>query len=89
MLLYFSALYLGIILFKFVFFQWDKSCPKGLTDEKSLSIIIKKIGKLCCPKCGKELKHMHYYRKHVQWCGREVDMPDHSISLYSNISFNL
>ncbi|XP_076083039.1 uncharacterized protein LOC143054060 [Mytilus galloprovincialis] len=50
---------------------WDKSCPKGLTDEKSLSIIVKKIGKLCCPKCGKELKHMHYYRKHVQWCGRE------------------
>ncbi|CAC5384922.1 GTF3C2 [Mytilus coruscus] len=50
---------------------WDKSCPEGLTDEKSLAIIIKKIGKLCCPKCGKELKHMHYYRKHVQWCGRE------------------
>ncbi|GAB1610646.1 uncharacterized protein LOC115223707 [Argonauta hians] len=53
---------------------WTKDCPEGSADNKSLKNIMKKLGKLNCPQCGKEVRNFQYYQFHIEWCGREDEV---------------
>ncbi|KAL5014991.1 hypothetical protein ScPMuIL_009261 [Solemya velum] len=53
---------------------WTKSCPEGSMEHAALMTVIRKTGKLHCPKCNKELHFLHYYYNHLSWCGRENEM---------------
>ncbi|KAJ8311850.1 hypothetical protein KUTeg_010596 [Tegillarca granosa] len=55
---------------------WSSDCPEGKSDNAALKIILKRLGKIPCPKCGKEIKWIQYYRKHEEWCGREEEVSD-------------
>lgn len=68
------TLHVAIINVFMCFFinQWTKSCPEGSTDHAALMTVIRKTGKVHCPKCNKELHFLHYYYNHLKWCGREV-----------------
>lgn len=55
---------------------WTKECPMGSTDNKALKFIMKKMGKLNCPKCGKEVRNFQYYNFHIEWCGREDEVAE-------------
>ncbi|CAI9739744.1 general transcription factor 3C polypeptide 2-like isoform X2 [Octopus vulgaris] len=54
--------------------EWTKDCPEGNADNKSLKNIMKKLGKLNCPQCGKEVRNFQYYQFHIEWCGREDEV---------------
>ena len=61
-------------MFKFclltsVFFQWTPQKPEGVSN---LAKLFRILGKMACPKCGKETRFPQYYKFHEKWCGREV-----------------
>ncbi|KAL3892431.1 hypothetical protein ACJMK2_004639 [Sinanodonta woodiana] len=50
---------------------WTPDCPEGKADMTSLRQVIQIKKFLNCPTCGKRHNHHHYYKNHLEWCGRE------------------
>ena len=63
--------------------QWTPENPEGLEDSRSLNQVIKIKKFLNCPKCGKQLNFLQYYKTHLEWCGRDV-CKFHSFCLFSS-----